>query len=91
MIKTELFRSYVEGSFADEMAVLKDALILPMGINVRRAIETLVDKGIIAPERVVSGFPHPSGGNGHRHRIFAENRESMQRHIAEHFKQHPLK
>ena len=91
MLKTDLFRSYVEGSFADEMAVLEDALILPMGINVRRAVETLVDKGIIAPERVVSGFPHPSGGNGHRHRIFAENRESMRRHIADHFKQHPLK
>lgn len=91
MLKTDLFRSYVEGSFADEMAVLEDALILPMGINVRRAVETLVDKGIIAPERVVSGFPHPSGGNGHRHRIFAENRESMWRHIGEHFKQHPLK
>lgn len=89
ILRTELFRSYVEGSFADEMAVLEDALILPMGVNVRRAVETLVDRGLLARERVVSGFPHPSGGNGHRHRIFAENRDAMRSHIAEHFKRHP--
>ncbi|TCI67008.1 MULTISPECIES: hypothetical protein [unclassified Exiguobacterium] len=90
ILRTDLFRSYVEGSFADEMAVLEDALILPMGVNVRRAVETLVDRGLLASERVVSGFPHPSGGNGHRHRIFAENRDAMRYHIAEHFKRHPI-
>lgn len=90
LLKTDLFRSYIDGMFADEMALLKDALILPMGINVRRAVETLVDRDLIDPARVVSGFPHPSGGNGHRHRIFAENREAMRAHIAEHFKRHPI-
>ncbi|MFN4215763.1 hypothetical protein [Exiguobacterium sp.] len=90
LLRTDLFRPYIDGMFADEMASLEEALILPMGINVRRAIETLVDRGIVASERVVSGFPHPSGGNGHRHRIFAENREAMRAHIAEHFKRHPM-
>lgn len=90
LLRTDLFRPYIDGMFADEMASLEEALILPMGINVRRAIETLVDSGIVASERVVSGFPHPSGGNGHRHRIFAENREAMRAHIAEHFKRHPM-
>lgn len=90
MIRTELFRPYVEGVFAEEMQELQDALILPMGVNVRRAVEQLVDRGLVDGDRVVSGFPHPSGGNGHRHRIFAENREAMKQHIAEHFKRHPL-
>lgn len=90
MLRTELFRSYVEGSFAHEMAMLKDALILPMGINVHRAVETLVLKGILDPERILKGFPHPSGGNGHRHRIFAENREAMRQQIANFFKAYPL-
>lgn len=90
MIRTELFRPYVEGIFAEEMAHLQSALILPMGVNVRRAVELLVERGLLDQERVVSGFPHPSGGNGHRHRIFAENRDTMKRHIAEYFKRHPL-
>lgn len=90
LLRTDLFQPYIDGMFADEMALLEEALILPMGINVRRAIETLVDRGIVASERVVSGFPHPSGGNGHRHRIFAENREAMRAHIVKHFKLHPM-
>ncbi|WP_214828844.1 hypothetical protein [Exiguobacterium algae] len=90
MIRTELFKPYVEGVFAEEMAQLQDALIIPTGVNVRRAVEQLVERGLLDGDRVVSGFPHPSGGNGHRHRIFAENREAMKQHIAEYFAKHPI-
>lgn len=90
MIRTELFKPYVEGVFAEEMAQLQDALIIPTGVNVRRAVEQLVEQGLLDGDRVVSGFPHPSGGNGHRHRIFAENREAMKQHIAEYFAKHPI-
>lgn len=90
MIRTELFKPYVEGVFAEEMAQLQDALIIPTGVNVRRAVEQLVERRLLDGDRVVSGFPHPSGGNGHRHRIFAENREAMKQHIAEYFTKRPI-
>jgi hypothetical protein len=41
----------------------------------------LVKRGEIAEERVLFGFPHPSGSNGHRHTKFAEQREPMREHI----------
>ncbi|WP_215145498.1 hypothetical protein [Exiguobacterium qingdaonense] len=90
LLRTDLFRPYVEGVFAEEMAQLQHALILPMGVNVGRAIQQLIERGILNQERVVNGFPHPSGGNGHRHRIFAENRDTMKQKIAEYFNHYPL-
>ena len=36
-------------------------------------------EGRLAPGRCLSGFPHPSGANGHRVRKFAEGRVELRR------------
>jgi hypothetical protein len=43
----------------------------------------LVAAGDLDEERCLLGFPHPSGGNGHRIRQFRENEAVLRTGIAE--------
>ncbi|WP_226678239.1 hypothetical protein [Mesobacillus jeotgali] len=56
---------------------MKNPSIIPLGVNVEKVLEFLVAGNRLAPESILSGFPQPSGGNGHRHRQFAENKAVM--------------
>lgn len=42
-------------------------------------------EGFIASHSVLLGFPHPSGGNGHRHRQFSENKDEMKKLLQQYF------
>jgi len=60
-----------------ELESVRGALIVPLGKAVERTLDTLAAEGRLGPKRWLSGFPHPSGANGHRVRIFNENRRSL--------------
>ena len=70
-----------------ELENLQDALIIPLGVNVSNALQYLSEQGLVAPGNILSGFPHPSGGNGHRHKQFAENKDAMEEKLNDHFQQ----
>ena len=60
---SSLLREMARANLQPELDRLPDALVVPLG----RAVETaLVYLGLDANRRVLRGFPHPSGGNGHR-------------------------
>ncbi|WP_053366425.1 hypothetical protein [Bacillus sp. FJAT-27245] len=84
--KTDLLRLQIETYFAKDHSVLNAPLIIPLGVNVRRVIEELGNSGRMDTRYLVSGFPHPSGSNGHRHKQFAENKEKMRQEIGLFFK-----
>ncbi|WKA53170.1 uracil-DNA glycosylase family protein [Planococcus shixiaomingii] len=90
LLKNEVLKKYVTDYFATELYNLDNPLIIPLGVNVSNALTYLADQGIVERNCILSGFPHPSGGNGHRHKQFAENKEAMQEKLKEHFLQQSL-
>jgi hypothetical protein len=77
MLKTDVLKSALEMVLTDELAPFADALIVPCGDSVTRAIGHLKEKGLLRNRFVLEGFPHASGANGHRKRQFGERQESM--------------
>nr|WP_237392012.1 hypothetical protein [Paenibacillus dendrobii] len=74
-------------SSLEELKELPDALLIPLGKAVERVLRWLADQGHFAGQRVLWGFPHPSGANGHRQRQFEENKEKMQTIFTEFFRE----
>jgi len=66
----------------DTVRLLPDALFIPTGTAVEVELQRRVDEGLLSAQQVVSGFPHPSGANGHRRRMFDANKETMRATIA---------
>ncbi|PUB09913.1 hypothetical protein [Paenisporosarcina sp. OV554] len=85
ILKTEVLQRHILDYTAGELNKLNDALIIPLGVNVSKVIMYLADHGYLNKESILNGFPHPSGGNGHRHKQFAANKEDMQRKLQDYF------
>ena len=57
----------------------------PLGKAVSSVVQRFASAGQVDLRRCLLGFPHPSGGNGHRVRLFRENRDSLRRQVDEWF------
>ncbi|PLS18322.1 hypothetical protein CVD28_08155 [Bacillus sp. M6-12] len=68
-----LLTKYAYEVFPRELAELKqDILIIPLGKTVEQIIRTVITEEKLNGY-ILSGFPHPSGANGHRKKQFEEN------------------
>ncbi len=85
MLKTELLKKHIMESFTKEIVNMQNPLIIPLGVNVTAVFDYLTESGYVSPNSVLYGFPHTSGGNGHRHRQFAENKEQMKKKLSSYF------
>jgi hypothetical protein len=74
-----VLKRMVETVLAQELSRVGEAFIVPLGKATAQAVEHLVTCGRLDHMRVLNGFPHPSGANGHRSGQFARNRPSMRR------------
>ncbi|GIP28935.1 hypothetical protein J23TS9_40650 [Paenibacillus sp. J23TS9] len=72
-------------SALEELQEIPGSMLIPLGRAVERSLLWMVDQGQIQEERILKGFPHPSGANGHRQRQFAENEESMRAMLTKYF------
>ncbi|PLT48205.1 hypothetical protein NYE40_23075 [Paenibacillus sp. FSL W8-1187] len=75
------------GHLEDELSRLKrPALLLPLGKAAEDAASELVRRGLLPEERLLRGFPHPSGANGHRfvqfERAYPELKAKLDRFFA---------
>jgi hypothetical protein len=68
-------------SLQDELSLMNQPLIIPLGKNVEQVLQRLVADGMLDARDCLWGFPHPSGANGHRHKQFASHQESMRNKI----------
>jgi hypothetical protein len=59
------------------------ALVVPLGTAATEAVEYLASRDLLARERCLLGFPHPSGANGWRVRQFADRRERLTAAVSE--------
>ncbi|WP_019415308.1 hypothetical protein [Paenisporosarcina sp. TG20] len=85
ILKTDILKKHIVDYTAGEINRINDPLIIPLGVNVLKVLLYLADNGYINKESILNGFPHTSGGNGHRHKQFATHKESMQRKMQEYF------
>lgn len=80
--KVAILRAFVDQVLAANLALSPEALILPLGKAASSAVERLVRSGKVEEGRVLLGFPHPSGANGHRIRQFEEQRGDLVDQVA---------
>ena len=66
MLTTPLLQAQLLDYFAAEAASLPDAVYVPLGPKVGLALDWLARRGVLAPERILHGIPHPSGANAER-------------------------
>lgn len=90
LLSRSLLKRYVVDELAPELALVPDALVIPLGVAVAEATDFLVEQGKLDPRRCLSGFPHPSGANGSRNREWAENKAQLRRDVASWFRTHPV-
>ena len=76
----------VEQLLAPELNSIPKALVIPLGKSVESVMEYLVRKGVIPEGRLLRGFPHPSGANGHRLRLYNSLKGNMATQVKEWFK-----
>jgi hypothetical protein len=69
--------AFIDQVLAADIAFAPTALVIPLGVAVSAALERLVDAGLVSPDRVLLGFPHPSGANGHRKPQFEAHKAAM--------------
>jgi hypothetical protein len=66
MVRTPFLREHLLRYFAQEAALLPDALYIPMGSCVSEGLDWLAAEGAIKSDRILHGLPHPSGANAER-------------------------
>lgn len=79
MLKSPLLLRYLQTHFAEQARRLSNAIFIPLGDKPAEALGFLASKGVINPERILDGLPHPSGANAERVAYFLgrKNRESL--------------
>jgi len=70
MVKTPALRQWLEAYTGQELRLLSEALIVPLGPKVAEAMKHLAAKGVVDEGRILEGLPHPSGANAERIAFF---------------------
>jgi hypothetical protein len=70
-------------SLSAELAQMERPLLIPLGKAVEEVLRTVVTDGKADSRQCLWGFPHPSGANGHRRRLFEEVCDQLRERIAE--------
>jgi hypothetical protein len=83
--RSPLLRRIIIEILGAELASVPSAILVPLGGAVERALQLLISEGLVERERCCLGFPHPSGANGHRVRLFHQHREQLARTLQERF------
>lgn len=86
IIDNEILYSYVKKYFYNEIKILPNALIVPLGKAVEEVLEKMIKDNLIKEEQCLLGFPHPSGANGHRKKQFEENKMKLLSIVEQYFK-----
>jgi hypothetical protein len=88
LVRQSILRRYVLDVLAPELAMIPDALVIPLGTAVATATDLLVERGLVDAHRCLSGFPHPSGRNVSGTREWANNKTKLRRTVASWFRRH---
>lgn len=68
-------RRQVTEYFAHEAAMFPDAVFIPLGPAVADGLHWLAGDGVLQPQQILDGLPHPSGANAERIAYFLGRKE----------------
>lgn len=81
---SSLLKQYAYEKFPYEISQIQPpAIVIPLGKTVERVIKKLNKEQKIPKHYYLTGFPHPSGANGHRLKQFQQNKQKLQEQINE--------
>lgn len=81
LLTSPILRNYAMELLSQELSMVKNAYIVPLGKTVSSVLEELIKGGMIKEEQCLLGFPHPSGANGHRKKQFVSLKVEMKKKI----------
>lgn len=74
---SKILSTYVRKYFYEEVTILKDVLIIPLGKAVEEVLSMMIEEDLLKEEQCLLGFPHPLGANGHRKIQFEQNKDKL--------------
>lgn len=81
--RSALLQHYVDDIFPNELAqITSPALVIPLGKTVEHVMLRLVSKNKLPDHVYLTGFPHPSGANGHRIKQFQQQRHQLRERVS---------
>jgi hypothetical protein len=81
IMRSPLLMDYARRVLAPELSQLREAVFVPLGRAVESLLTVLELEQCIPAGRILRGFPHPSGANGHRVKQFTANREPLRKRL----------
>lgn len=88
-IKHTALRQMIDTVLAGELKSIGRCLILPLGKAVESVLQYSVSRGLVSDDQILSGFPHPSGANGHRKKQFAQHKERLRSEVRKWYRRAP--
>src|SRR5207245_492838 len=85
ILRQEILCEIARQVFVSRINRIPKALVIPLGKAAPSVAELLVHEGLVDGWRFLMGFPHPSGGNGHRIREYNENLGRLRAGVATFF------
>ena len=86
--KSPMLKHYAYEVFPLELSSIKEpALIIPLGKATEKIVKQAEERNLISKHRILTGFPHPSGANGHRRKQFQQNKKALQNNIENFFEE----
>ncbi|MHB1186596.1 hypothetical protein [Thiobacillus sp.] len=79
MTKHPLLQQHLLTHFGEDVKALSEAVFIPLGNKVAEAMHFLAERGLLNPDRILDGLPHPSGANAERIAYFLgkKNRDAL--------------
>jgi hypothetical protein len=84
--RSPFLMGYAEETLRTDILPLVSPLVIPLGMAAGSIVEGWIKEGLIKAENCLSGFPHPSGANGHRFRQLEAKKEELSGKVRQYFR-----
>lgn len=80
--KSPLLTSFMRHVLPAELALVPEALVVPLGKMANAALTRACARGALSPTRVLLDFPHPSGAGGRRTQLFDTRKDALSERVS---------
>jgi hypothetical protein len=81
ILKSNMLKDIINGIFVDELRSIKCSIIIPLGSAVSKVLKFILHEYYEISGKCLFDFPHPSGANAHRIKIFTQRKNEYKEKI----------
>jgi hypothetical protein len=81
ILKSNMLKDIIQNIFVDELKSIKCSIIIPLGSAVSKVLKFISNEYYEIDNKCLFNFPHPSGANGHRIKIFNQRKKEYREKI----------